>query len=69
MNSINNSTKIELLCELAHKRVEEECINDSRSRYIKKNIGNDIDLNALTLADETLSSIIWELELSSNNNE
>ena len=37
MNSINNSTKIELLCELAHKRIEEECINDSRSRYIKKN--------------------------------
>ena len=40
MNSINNSTKIELLCELAHNRVKEECINDSRSMYIKKNIGD-----------------------------
>ena len=30
MNSINNSTKNELLCELAHNRVKEECINDSR---------------------------------------
>ena len=39
MNTINNSTKIEMLCELAHNRVEEECINDSRSRYIKKNVG------------------------------
>ena len=39
------------------------------NNFIKKNIGDDIDLNALTLADETLSSIIWGLELSSNNNE
>ena len=39
MNTINNSTKIEMLCELAHNRVEEEGINDSRSRYIKKNVG------------------------------
>ena len=39
MNSINNSIKIELLCELAHKRVLEECINDSNSRYIKENTG------------------------------
>ena len=39
MNNINNSTKIEMLCELAHNRVLEECINDCNSKYIKKNIG------------------------------
>ena len=40
METIKNSTKIEMICELAHNRVKEECINDSRSRYIKKNIGD-----------------------------
>tara|TARA_R110002020_G_scaffold453625_1_gene668585 strand:- start:519 stop:731 length:213 start_codon:yes stop_codon:yes gene_type:complete len=39
MNSINNSTKIEMLCELAHNRVLEECANDCNSKYIKKNTG------------------------------
>ena len=46
MNKINNSTKIEMLCELAHNRVKEECINkydsnnDSHSDYIKENDGD-----------------------------
>ena len=39
MNQISNSTKIEMLCDLAHNKVEEECINDSYSKYIKKNVG------------------------------
>ena len=45
MNKIKNSTKIEMLCELAHNRVLEECLdkydsnNDSHSDYIKENTG------------------------------
>ena len=39
MNNINNSTKIEMLCELAHNRVKEECENDSWETYMIKNVG------------------------------
>ena len=40
MNEIDNSTKIEMLCELAHNRVLEECNNDCYSDYIKENDGD-----------------------------
>ena len=36
IDQINNSTKIEMLSELAHNRVEEECINDSWTTYMVK---------------------------------
>ena len=39
MNEIDNSTKIEMLCELAHNRVLEECNNNCYSDYIIENVG------------------------------
>ena len=42
-------------------------IENQFNKFIKENISKDIDLNSLTLTDETLSSIIWELEVLDNN--
>ena len=42
MNSINNSTKIEMLCELAHNRVKEDfkdITKNGTNKYIEEDLG------------------------------
>ena len=42
MNDIDNSTKIELLCELAHDRVPKSCIKENKDGTEYTEDGQDI---------------------------
>ena len=42
MNDIDNSTKIELLCELAHDRVPKSCIKENKGEGQYTEDGQDI---------------------------
>ena len=42
MNQVNNSTKIEMLCELAHNRVKEDfkdITKNGTNKYIEEDLG------------------------------
>ena len=64
-HKVDKRQKIILLSELGFNY--QHSIENQFNEFIKENISKDIDLNSLTLTDEILSSIIWELELLGNN--
>ena len=41
MNTIDDDTRIALLCDLAHNRIEEAIVEETYSEYIVPNYNND----------------------------